>query len=120
MPLGVLQRNENKMEDMCDIMDKLHEYVPSKPVIESFSLFADEPDVEFDDEIFHQILLGGDQLTVARARGSIGARQDHITRRERLEGLLPVVEDWHAKQCLLKVHAKLCIHIHSQACMHRF
>ena len=110
MPLGVLQRNENKMEDMCDIMDKLHEYVPSKPIRESFPLFADEPGVEIDDEIFHQILLGGDQLTVARARGSIGARQDHVTRRERLEGLLPVVEDWHAKQCLLKVRKCTCMH----------
>ena len=97
------------MEDMCDIMDKLHEYVPSKPVTESFPLFADEPDVEIDDEMFHQILLGGDQLTAARARGSIAARQDHITRRERLEGLLPVVEDWHAKQCLLKVQHKACM-----------
>lgn len=104
MPLGVLQRNENKMEDMCDIMDKLHEYVPSKPVTESFTLFPGEPDVEIDNELFHQILLGGDQLTVARARGSIAARQDHITRRERLEGLFPVVEDWHTKQCLLKVY----------------
>jgi len=33
--------------------------------------------VEVDDELFHQILLGGDQLTVARARGSITARLDH-------------------------------------------
>ena len=60
-----------------------------------------------DEEIYHQILLGGDQLTVARARGSVAVRADHIahvcSRRDRLEGLLPVVEDWHAKQCLLKV-----------------
>ena len=38
---------------------------------------------------------------------------DHITWRELLEGLLPVIEDWHAKQCLLKVCTKLCTHIHS-------
>lgn len=76
-------------------------------------LFADEPGVEIDDEIFHQILLGGDQLTVARARVSIGARQDHVTRRKRLEGLLPVVEDWHAKQCLLKVHNFKYKYIHT-------
>ena len=47
-------------------------------------------------KFFHQTLLGGDQLTAARARGSIAARRDHQTRRERLQGLLPVAEDWHA------------------------
>ena len=96
---------------MCEIMDKIHNYVPAKYVTEKFSLFEGEEDLEVDDELFHQILLGGDQLTIARARGSIAARLD-ITRRERLEGLLPVVEDWHAKQCLLKV----CMH----ACKYQF
>ena len=60
-----------------------------------------------DEVVFHQILFGGDQLTVARARGSAAIRSDHVTsictRKDRLEGLVPVVEDWHAKQCLLKV-----------------
>ena len=91
-------------------MEKLHEFVASKPVRESFQLFADEPGVEIDDKIFHQILLGGDQLTVARAQGSICAHQDHVTWREHLEGLLPVIEDWNAKQCLLKVHHFKYIH----------
>jgi len=59
--------------------------------------------VEVDDELFHKIFLGGDQFTVARARGSIAVRLDHQSQRDHLEGLLPVVEDWHAKQCLLKV-----------------
>ena len=113
MPLGILQRNENKVEEMCDIMDKIHDYVPSKHVVETFPLFEDDDDVEIDEEMFHQILLGGDQLTIARARGSIAARQDHRTRRERLEGLFPVVEDWHAKQCLLKVF-HYCMH----TCIH--
>ena len=72
-------------------------------MVESFPLFEDEDDIEVNEKLFHEILLGGDQLTVARARGSITARQDHRTRRECLEGLFPVIEDWHAKQCLLKV-----------------
>ena len=58
-------------------MDKTHEYVPAKQVIEKFLLFDNDEEVEVDDELFHQILLGGDQLTVARARGSITARLDH-------------------------------------------
>lgn len=107
MSLGVLQRNENKLDQMCEIMDKLHEYVPAQQVVESFDVFGDSDPIEADEHIYHQILLGGDQLTVARARGSAAVRVDHMThvcsRRDRLEGLLPVVEDWHAKQCLLKV-----------------
>lgn len=103
VPLGVLQRNENKVDEMCEIMDEIHKYVPSRHVTALFPLFHEEDDVEYDDEVFHKILLGGDQVTVARARSSIAARLDHPTLRERLQGLLPVVEDWHAKQCLLKV-----------------
>jgi len=107
VPLGVLLRNENKIDEMCDIMDKMHEYVPCKHVVERFLLFDDDDDIEVDEENFHQILFGGDQLTVARARGSIAARQDHFTRREKLEGLMPVIEDWHAKQYLLKVKVSI-------------
>lgn len=92
---------------MCEIMDKLHEYVPAKDVKEFYDLFDDGGIIEVEEEIFHQILFGEDQLTVAKARGSAAIRSDHVTsicsRRDRLEGLLPVVEDWHAKQCLLKV-----------------
>ena len=88
---------------MCEIMDEIQKYVPAKSVTAFFPLFHEEDDIEYDDEVFHKILLGGDQVTVARARGSIAARADHHTQRARLQGLLPVVEDWHAKQCLLKV-----------------
>lgn len=106
MPLGVIQRNENKLDEMCDILDKLHKYVPAADATESYDMFEDGI-IEVEEEMFHQILFGGDQLTVARARGSAAIQSDHVTsicsRRDRLEGLFPVVEDWHAKQCLLKV-----------------
>jgi len=36
----------------------------------------------YDDELFHQILLGSDQVTAARARSSIAFRSDHHTRQE--------------------------------------
>ena len=49
---------------MCDIMDKLHEYVPAQQVIECFDVFGDGECIEMDEEIYHQVLLGGDQLTV--------------------------------------------------------
>jgi len=107
VPLGVLQRNENKLDQMCDIMEKLHNYVPSKDVQQWYDLFQDGHLIEIDEEIFYQILLGGDQLTVAQARRNAVIRSDHHTsvcsRIDCLEGLLPVCKDWYAKQCLLKV-----------------
>ena len=46
---------------------------------------------------------GGDQLTAARVRGSQRVRNNGQRGLDRLEGVAPVVEDWHAKGCLLAV-----------------
>ena len=89
-------------------MDKLHNYVPVQQVVESYDTFSDGNPIEIEEHAFHQILLGGDQLSAAHAHGRPAIRADHIIRictsRDRLVGLLPVVEDWYAKQCMLKVH----------------
>lgn len=42
------------------------------------------------------VFFGGDQLTEERARNVQMARQDGRTKEERLEGLWPKNEDWHA------------------------
>lgn len=55
----------------------------------------------------HQLLFGGDQLTVARARGAIMIRENSEHAQGRLEGFVPVVEDWHAKVCLLEVQSNI-------------
>ena len=60
---------------------------------------------EIDDTRYHPILLGGDQLTVARVRGTQDLRDTQPKRCDRFEGLVPVVEDWHARMTLLKVHS---------------
>jgi len=84
-------------------MDKLHEYIPTKPVVTERTLESGEVK-RMEDYAMCKSLIGGDQLTVARVRGSAAARVDHQTKKDRLEGFIPVVEDWHAKQCLLKVN----------------
>ena len=66
---------------MNEIMENLHQYVPNKSV-------------GFSREIAENYLFGGDQLTCA---------QDLATAVERMEGLVPVVEDWHTKMCLFDV-----------------
>ena len=57
---------------------------------------------------FHYILFGGDQLTVERATGSKQERNNESRDKERLEGLVTVVEDWHAKVCLLMYNDYTC------------
>ena len=52
---------------------------------------------------FHHILLGGDQLTVVRVRGRQSARKNMNNGRGRLEGSIPVIEDWHTNMCAMMV-----------------
>lgn len=42
-------------------------------------------------------------MTAAQIRGSKRIRSNAERGKERLEGFAPVIEDWHAKLCLLEV-----------------
>lgn len=52
---------------------------------------------------FHALFIGGDQLTVARVRGCQRLRSNSNDGTARLEGLVPMVEDWHARVCFPEV-----------------
>ena len=102
MPLGIYLKNEAELSDMCQIMDKLSQCVPVQ---------KEEAQIQVDDERYThdrskviQIVFFGDQLTVARARGSIALRALHDTTIDQLKGLVPTVADWHSRQCLLQVN----------------
>ena len=100
--MGLLLQNENKLDEMCSIMTNLHQYVPDTPCQVNFEL----PNGEFyttNDYALYPILCGGDQLTVCRCRGAQSLRCNHESTVDRLEGLVPVVEDWHARLTLVKV-----------------
>lgn len=88
-------------------MEHYQQYVPINSTEDHYTdpSNGDVIDIHIDD--FHHILFGGDQLTVERARGSQKVRSNSERGRERLEGLQPVVEDWHSRVALLKVH--VCI-----------
>ena len=62
----------------------------------------DEPE-QLTIDRFHQVLIGGDQLTVARIRSAQAARLNSESGSGQLRGFLPVVEDWHARLCLMEV-----------------
>ena len=52
-----------------------------------------------DNTQFFPIVFRGDQLTVARVHGTEALRETHDSPIDRLEGVVPVVEDWHARMC---------------------
>ena len=83
-------------------MERMHVYVPTT-VTEGTHTLSNGREVNFDDTKFHTILFGGDQLTVARARGAQILRHTHDGAVHQLSGLLPVIEDWHARMTLVKV-----------------
>lgn len=49
------------------------------------------------------ILLGGDQLSTSMARRVVSERINSMDSIQSLKGVVPVVEDWHAKLCYLTV-----------------
>ena len=109
VPLGVLPKNKTKYEDMMDILQHLQSYVPSKHVQKEMSVPGREEAVTLDDQEFATTLMGGDQLTVARARGAQLIRSNSSNNEDRLAGLLPAAEDWHTKLCLMQVINNSCL-----------
>ena len=79
---------------MIDIIQELHDkYVP-------VNIYTDD-DVEHK-EILEKVFFGGDQLTEERSRNATYARSGDNSY-ERLEGLIPKVEDWHCIRILYQV-----------------
>ena len=88
-------------------MDGLHNYVPTTPVKRSFE--SQSGIISYDDLDRFPVLFSGDQLTAQQTRKSIALRCNEDTTKLRLEGLIPVVEDWHARQCLMKMGLHVCV-----------
>jgi hypothetical protein len=82
--LGVVMKNEQRTEEMIEILAALNKYLPQgssrKPVP-----------------------FCGDQLTAERCRSAQGCRVQSETAVDRLEGLIAVPADWHALVTFYKV-----------------
>ena len=98
----MLPYNETTYEDMIEILLRVQKYVPSK-MVEREVILPTEEVMTYEEQHFAVTLVGGDQLTVARACGAQRIRSNSTKSEDRLDGLLPVAEDWHAKMCLLQV-----------------
>ena len=103
--MGVQLKNENKLEEMADILEGFHKYVPNH-ASEGNIVLPDGHTRNVDNTWFHKLLVGGDQLTVARVRGATALRSAHSKSIHRLAGVTPVVEDWHARMTLMKVNTQ--------------
>lgn len=101
----MLFKSEQKNDGMTDILKALHTYVPVVDTVHHSIVDVDgsiEP-VTINEQKMYKILFGGDQLTVERARNIQRVRDNSDTASHRMDGLVPVSEDWHSKMCLYKV-----------------
>ena len=96
-------KNENKTDDMVDILSHLHQYVPLRSETKVVHVPGTDDREALQMDSIHHILLGGDQLTAERIRGAQSIRRNSTHAAGRLEGFIPVAEDWHAKVCFLQV-----------------
>ena len=97
VPLGVILKSENKTDEMCEIMECVQQYVPHVQASHNFVNPITEDVMKIEGDHLYHILFGGDQLTVARARGSQRDRINSDNGLSKFDGLIPIVEDWHAK-----------------------
>ena len=88
---------------MVCIKEHLHQYVPTLKQERQVQLSPTTEREALHDHKFHRILLGGDRLTVARARSCQLGRGKSDSGISKLNGLIPVAEDWHAGVILLTV-----------------
>lgn len=87
--LDVLMKNEAKSKDMLDIMSTMQDYLGEN----------------YPDD--RPVLSGGDQLTCERQVGAQRHMMCGNTRREQLEHLKPVIENWHCLVAFIGVSQAL-------------
>lgn len=101
--MSIIPKNENKGEEMVEIMDQLHKYVPLVEDSRQVHIPSLNKSVEVYSARSFPIILHGDFLTACRARGAQKARVNSDLPSCRLEGLVPAAADWHTKLKVLGV-----------------
>ena len=73
---------------MAHIMESFNQYVPSE--LSSQHMTVNGKEYEYDDSKLIQLLVFGDQLTVAKARSAAVLREPQRGKLDRLEGVCPL------------------------------
>lgn len=94
---------------MVEIMQHLHQYIPAVEFNKTVHLTTTGEEIEVSQSLLRKILLGGDQLTAARARGAKRARANSLSSVTRLEGIEPTASDFHVFLNMLDVSFMLLI-----------
>ena len=90
---------------MVCILDHIHQYIPMLEQEQRVQVTPSSDEDVLRDHRFHRVLLGGDQLTVARARSCQRGRGNSDSGMSKLSGVIPIAEDWHTAVILLTVSA---------------
>ena len=93
--MGVQLQNENKLNEMTQILLNMFLYM-----IQKRSRWKDVYTIS--NEIVPSFAIR-DKLTSARVRGAATLRSFHKTSLDHLEGHIPVTSEWHARLCLVTV-----------------
>ena len=86
-------------------MSELHQYIPTTEYATTCTVkcWRGTHTEKLLDVKCHRVLLCGNQLTVKRARSARAQRNNSEDAKGRLEGFIPVAQDWHAGLCFLQV-----------------
>ena len=95
--------NENKGDEMIQILQHLQQYIPVKEYDDEVNVPGQYETAKTTNVLMHKLLFAGDQLTVARTRGAQIAMSNDAHAFKKLEGFIPVIQDWHAKVILSEV-----------------
>ena len=90
--MGVLIKNEQYNDQMVDICQFLHKFVPRH-----------DNNEEESSQTPMKTLSGGDYLTFERHKSAQSSMANGRTPSSRLEGLVPKMEEFHNQAELLKV-----------------
>ena len=91
---------------MLDILKFLHEkYVPTVEKTVEYNIPSIQTTETIKTAYYHKIIVGGDQLTACRIRtcNCQEAMKNADDVHWKVDGIIPVIEDWHAMMCLLLV-----------------
>ncbi len=101
--MSIIPKNENKGDEMAEIMATIHHYVPM--LESSCAVFVPSLNehIDIQEARSFPIILHGDYLTAARARGAQKFKVNAASPSKRYEGLVPVSADWHTKLKALNV-----------------
>ena len=103
VPLGIQLKNEIYLTEMCDVLDNFTTYVPMQE--SSKTLEMNGKSYTYDDTKLIQLLIFGDQLTVARIRGAEQLRDCQVEAKDTLQEFVAVIADCHSRICLVEVRA---------------